>query len=87
MLLFIIIAVVLVGGGVGAWMALKPKPDAADGAEKKVEQGQAAAPHPSTTSIDPAFVVNFGGEGSARYLQVMVETMSRDPAVVEMHQE
>jgi flagellar FliL protein len=29
-------------------------------------------------------VVNFGGEGSARYLQVMVEAMTRDPAVAEI---
>ena len=28
-------------------------------------------------------MVNFGGEGSARYLQVTVEAMSRDPAMLE----
>ena len=28
-------------------------------------------------------MVNFGGEGSARYLQVTVEAMSRDTAVME----
>lgn len=83
MLLFLIIAVVLVGGGVGAWMALKPKPDAAGGAEKKAEKAKPPAA-PLYFKYDPAFVVNFGGEGSARYLQVMVETMTRDPAVAEI---
>jgi flagellar protein FliL len=34
--------------------------------------------------FDPAFVVNFGTEGSARYLQVMVEAMTRDAPTLEM---
>ncbi|MGA8708469.1 MAG: flagellar basal body-associated FliL family protein [Steroidobacteraceae bacterium] len=81
-LLFGVIALVLVGGGVGGWMALKPKPGAADGADKAEKTKPPAAP--IYFKYDPAFVVNFGGEGSARYLQVMVETMTRDPAVAEI---
>jgi flagellar FliL protein len=72
-LLYLIIAVVLVGGGVGAWLALKPR---------------AAETKPPAAALyfkyDPAFVVNFGGEGSARYLQVTVETMTRDPTMLEL---
>jgi flagellar protein FliL len=80
-LLFIIIAVLLIGGA-GAWFAFKPKPDAAS-AEAPAEKTT-----PKTAALyykfDPAFVVNFGGEGSARYLQVMVEAMTRDPPTLEM---
>ena len=82
MLLFIIIGVLLIGGGAGAWMAFKPKPDAAEGSEAKAEKAKPPAA-PIYFKYDPAFVVNFGGEGSARYLQVMVETMTRDPAMAE----
>ncbi len=31
--------------------------------------------------IDPAFVVNFASQGKARFLQVTVEVMSRDPVM------
>ena len=53
------------------------------GAERPAEKAS-----PKTAALyfkyDPAFVVNFGGEGSARYLQVMVEAMTRDPPTLEM---
>lgn len=38
--------------------------------------------------IDPAFVVNFASQGKARFLQVTVEVMTRDPGVpdsVKLH--
>lgn len=81
-LLFIIIALVLVGGGLGGWLAFKPKADAATAAASD----KPAAPHSAALyyKFDPAFVVNFGGEGSARYLQVMVEAMTRDAAMLEL---
>jgi flagellar FliL protein len=87
--------VVLGGGGAGAWFALKPKPAAAAAAASAEaaapEKAKADAPEkpgakkgpPSLYKFDPAFVVNFGGEGSARYLQVTVEAMSRDAAILE----
>src|SRR5580692_845647 len=80
-LLFIIIAVLLIGGA-GAWFAFKPKPGAAsaDAPAEKTTPKTAALYY----KFDPAFVVNFGGEGSARYLQVMVEAMTRDPPTLEM---
>ncbi|MGA2861202.1 MAG: flagellar basal body-associated FliL family protein [Steroidobacteraceae bacterium] len=72
---------ILGGGGAGAWFAFKPsaQPEGAAATNKP------AAPHaaPIYYKFDPAFVVNFGGEGSARYLQVTVEAMSRDVAVME----
>jgi flagellar protein FliL len=80
-LLWILVALLVLGGGGGAWFAFKPgaAPDGAAAADKP------ATPHaaPIYYKFDPAFVVNFGGEGSARYLQVTVEAMSRDAAAVE----
>jgi flagellar protein FliL len=81
-LLYIIIALLLVGGAVGGWLAFKPKADGAAGAEKSEKQKPSAAA--LYFKFDPAFVVNFGGEGSARYLQVMVETMTRDPIMLDL---
>ncbi len=59
-------------------------------AGRRAAEGVAAAAKPATPhsapiyyKFDPAFVVNFGGEGSARYLQVTVEAMGRDAAVME----
>jgi flagellar FliL protein len=81
-LLWIVIAVVVIAGGAGAWFAFKPAAAQPDGATAAAKP---AAPHsaPIYYKFDPAFVVNFGGEGSARYLQVTVEAMSRDAAVME----
>jgi flagellar FliL protein len=74
---------VLAAGGGGAWFALRPKH--ADG------QAAANAPAPQKPhaapiyyKFDPAFVVNFGGEGSARYFQVTVEAMSRDQPILDV---
>src|SRR5450755_3633770 len=80
-LLWIVFALVVLGGGAGAWFALKP----AAQPETAAAAGNPAAPHaaPIYYKFDPAFVVNFGGEGSARYLQVTVEAMSRDAAILE----
>ena len=86
--LIIIAAVVVLGGGAGAFFALRHKPAAADAAAAeqstaKDEKPGAKKGTPTYFKFDPAFVVNFGGEGSARYLQVTVEAMSRDPKVIE----
>jgi flagellar FliL protein len=91
----IIAAVVLVGGGgAGAWFAFKHKPavaadaQAAAGDKDKSEKSEnseksAKKSPPLYYKFDPAFVVNFGGEGSARYLQVTVEAMAREQGILE----
>jgi flagellar FliL protein len=82
-LLYIVIALLLVGGGVGGWLAFKPSAAVAAagaGAEKPAGPRSPALYY----KFDPAFVVNFGGEGNARYLQVMVEAMTRDAPVLEL---
>lgn len=75
----IIAVVVLAAGGGGAWMFLKPGNDAGKPAQAK------EAPHAAALyfKFDPAFVVNFGGEGNSRFLQVTLEAMSRDPKVID----
>jgi flagellar FliL protein len=82
LLLIGIAALVLIGGGVAAWLALKPKPqpEAAAGAAAEHAAPKVA---PIYYKFDPAFVVNFGQEGSTRYLQLTLEAMSRDAAVIE----
>jgi flagellar protein FliL len=75
-------AVLVIGGGAGAFMFLK-KGKAEGGAEHKEEPAKKEHAAALYHKFEPAFVVNFGGEGNSRYLQVTVEAMSRDPKVVE----
>ncbi|MCC7464330.1 MAG: flagellar basal body-associated FliL family protein [Gammaproteobacteria bacterium] len=77
----IIAAVVLIGGGVGAWLAFKSRPAAEQAAAGAAALAQKAAP--IYFKFDPAFVVNFGQDGSTRYLQLTLEAMSRDATVIE----
>ena len=84
---WLIVIVLLLGGGAGgAWYALKPaeapaNANAATAAPEAASQSHAAAIY---YKFDPPFVVNFGGEGSTRYLQVTVEAMSRDNGILEV---
>lgn len=84
-LVLIIVGLLIVAGSVGAWLAFKPKSAPAPAAAAAAASQPTAAPRaaPIYYKFDPAFVVNFGGEGSARYLQVTVEAMSRDAAALE----
>jgi flagellar FliL protein len=80
--LIIIAVVVIVGGAAGIWLALKPKPAApAAAAAAEVRAPPKAAP--IYYKFDPPFVVNFGQEGATRYLQLTLEAMSRDAAVID----
>jgi flagellar FliL protein len=80
--IIIAVAVLAVGGGGGAFMFLK-KGKAEAGAEHKEEAAKKEHVAALYFKFEPAFVVNFGGEGNSRYLQVTVEAMSRNPKVVE----
>jgi flagellar FliL protein len=79
---WIIIAVlVLSAGGGGAFMFLKQGKATAEGAEANTKE----APHASAQyfTFDPPFVVNFGGEGNSRFLQLTLGAMSRDVKTIE----
>ena len=79
--LIIVAVALLAGGGGAAWWFLKPKPATAGQSAPEAIAAKAAAIY---YKFDPAFVVNFGSEGNARYLQITLEAMSRDPLVVEL---
>jgi flagellar FliL protein len=83
---WIILIVALLGaGGGGAWFALRPKPATATAAgSTPIPVPAAPRSAPIYYKFDPAFVVNFGGEGSARYFQVTVEAMSRDAPILDV---
>ncbi len=71
-----IVAVLLLGGGgVAAYMLMTGKQD---GADKPKAEPAAPAKY---LALDPPFVVNFQAEDGARFLQVAVQLMTRDPAV------
>ncbi|HET9391464.1 MAG TPA: flagellar basal body-associated FliL family protein [Steroidobacteraceae bacterium] len=76
----IVTAVVLIGGGTGAWF-LWPHADAH--AKKEVKAKEPPAP-PLYVALDPPFVVNFEGDPLVRFLQVAVQVMTRDPPTVEL---
>lgn len=75
--LIIALLVVVAAGAGAAWWFLRPTADAP------------AADSPSARAaaiyykFDPAFVVNFGSDGNSRYLQITLEAMSRDQAVID----
>jgi flagellar FliL protein len=77
---------VLAAGGAGTWYALRPAAPAPASAAADGQPSTPTPPHspPIYYKFDPAFVVNFGGPGSARYLQVTVEAMSRDAAILDV---
>ncbi len=85
---WILIAVGVLGaGGAGTWYALRPAATPAGAAAGTSADTQAPQPPraaPIYYKFDPAFVVNFGGPGSARYLQVTLEAMSRNAAILDV---
>ena len=82
MLIIIIIAVVvLLGGGGAAFFFLKGGKDkAAEHAEPEKAVPKAAAVY---IPLDPPFTVNFESVSNARFLQIAVQLMTRDPEMVE----
>ncbi len=57
----------------------KKKGDKKDAKKAKGEEAQPAV----YLSLEPPFVVNAEGQGSTHYLQVSMDVMARDPAVIE----
>ena len=76
LLLLIGLAVVLAGGGAGAWWWTSH-------ATPKTVAPPAPEP-PHYLALDPPFVVNFESEQVARFLQITVQVMSRDPQTIEL---
>jgi flagellar FliL protein len=81
-LLFAIIgAVVVLGGGAGAYFGFMKK-----GGEEHAEEAkhEPEVKHPAQfVELDPPFVVNFEPGSGARFLQIAVQLMTREPLMVE----
>jgi flagellar protein FliL len=67
--------VLLGGGGAAAYMLTRGEPK--DAAKKEAEPQLPA----KYIALEPPFVVNFQSEDGARFLQVAVQLMTRDPAI------
>lgn len=78
LIIIIAAAVLLICGGVGFWLLQS------SGKGKSPEKKAEVVAPPVYLALDPAFVVNFDSGDTARFLQVSVQIMSRDPATVEM---
>ena len=76
LIIMIIAALVLGGGGFGAWKAFS---GGADGNDAKEEEEVKNLLPPVYVNLDPPFVVNFEAEAAVRFLQVTVSIMTRDP--------
>src|SRR3569833_4126838 len=79
LLIVIVLSVLLVGGGVGAWFAFAPH-----GKQKHAEVKKEPPAPALSVALDPPFVVNFEAEQQVRFLQVTAQLMTRDAAIVEM---
>lgn len=86
-IVLIILVVILAGGGIGAGLYFGgfigqtelPEGELAEGEELEEEE---EAP-PIYLPLDPAFIVNFTHRGTLRYLQITLEVMSTDQAVID----
>ena len=88
LIIIIVVALLVLGGGTGgALFALGMLPGGSSAEASTAADGapaEAAAPTRAEAvyvPLDPAFTVNFRGGAGARYLQVAVEAMTRDPDV------
>ena len=86
--LFILIGIGA-GGGAVFFMVNKPVAEAAPVEDEETvaeagEEGVEAMPStPYYFSLDPAFVVNFAGAGRAKFLQVNIDGLTRNPGTKE----
>lgn len=99
LLVIVAAAVVLIGGGAGAYFAFfsgKPDQTAQDGKgakgakdknakdKKKAKEEDKKPKLPAQfVALDPPFVVNFEPGSTARFLQITVQLMTRQPEMVE----
>jgi flagellar FliL protein len=94
-LIIILLAGILVlgGGGGAAWYFLMMKGDMAAEADLQMEEADQPVAKkknkkrsnepPLFSGLDPAFVISFKDQSHARFMQLSVELMSRDPEVIE----
>ena len=86
-LIIAVAAILAVSGGATYYLTHKPGSGEEVAAEEGAE-GEAAAEEeipvtPYYFSLNPPFVVNFVGKGRAKFLQVNIDGLTRDPRVKE----
>ena len=81
LIIAVIAALVLAGGGIGTWLLLGHSNTHSKKVAQKPKEPEAP---PLYVALDPPFVVNFEGDQAVRFLQVTVQIMTRDPAMVEL---
>ena len=90
--LFVILPLLVVSGTVtglylgGVFGHKDASQEASNPDEQAADQGDSAEEKPGPAvyiSLDPPFVVNLVGGGNARFLQITVDVMTRDPKVEE----
>lgn len=80
LVIFLILGLLVVGGGVGGtfWYLNRQK------ADSKTAEAKPAPKESYYLPLDPAFVVNFQNGGSqARFLQVTLDAVTHDKAVID----
>ena len=87
-LIIIAVAVVLLlGGGGGAYFMMQGGEEemaAAEGEEGEEDEDEEDMPQtPHYFTLNPPFVVNFVGKSRAKFLQVNIEGLTRDPQIKE----
>ena len=94
LIIILLVGILVLGGGGGAaWYFLVMKGDMVAEADAGMEEADEPAVHkkkkkrsnepPLFAALDPAFVVSFKDQSQARFMQLSVELMSRDPEVIE----
>jgi flagellar FliL protein len=79
-LVIAILAVLVLGGGAGAYFAFAGKKDSEHKEEKAAEPVKLPA---QFVELDPPFVVNFEPGSNSRFLQVTVQLMTRELHMAE----
>ena len=79
LILIIVLALVVIGGGVGGFLFWKSR----QGEHKQVEEQKPVLPL-QFVALDPPFVVNFQGQQTVRFLQIEVRLSSRELETVEL---
>lgn len=92
LIVILLVGILILGGGGGAaWYFLVMKGDMVAEADAGMDEADESARKqkkrsnepPLFTGLDPAFVVSFKDQRHARFMQLSVELMSRDPEVIE----
>ncbi len=87
-LIIIIVAVLALGGGGAAFYFMKggaadDQVAEADDQVSDAEEEEEVLDTPYYFSLDPPFVVNFAGKGRAKFLQVNIGGLTRNPSIKE----